>query len=199
MIGDHSGIARGVLVEPLPRAAAALRLQYPAPTFTVVEGALDATSGPRDFHVNGFQETSSLLPIHRGMSELSGIELGAQSVIECQAYTLREVLTAGGIEFVDLLKLDVQGKEDDVLAGAGASLGAIAMIWTEVSFKRLYQRSCTFFDVHARLTGAGFALMAIEPGFRAPDGELLQADALFVNQRVRRGGPRGGTGGRGER
>ena len=199
MISGYSGISRGVLVEPLPDDAAKLRLLYPAPVFTVIEGALDASPGPREFHVNDFKETSSLLPIRRGIPELSGIELGLHSVIACRAYTLHEVLAAERIGSVDLLKLDVQGKEDDVLAGAGPSLGTVSMIWTEVSFRRLYEQSCTFFEVYARLNAAGFALMAIEPGFRAPNGELLQADALFVNNRVQRGGPRGGIDRQGER
>jgi Methyltransferase FkbM domain len=83
---------------------------------------------------------------------------------------------------VDLLKLDVQGAECLALAGAAGILKNTRMLWIEVSFKPLYENSATFFDVYHTVEKAGFILADLKPGFRAPDGELLQADALFLKK-----------------
>jgi hypothetical protein len=81
---------------------------------------------------------------------------------------------------IDLLKLDVQGAEHLVLAGAPETLRRTRLIWTEVSFVRLYDGSCLFHELHGQLRKSGFALAELEGGFRSPTKELLQADALFT-------------------
>jgi len=56
------------------------------------------------------------------------------------------------------------------------------MVWTEISFKQLYQGSCLYYEVFDLLTSAGFSLYDLETGFRSPQGELIQADALFIQK-----------------
>jgi len=81
---------------------------------------------------------------------------------------------------VDLLKLDVQGAEHMVLHGGQNTLSKTNMVWTEVSFKRLYEGACLHMEVYDLLARSGFALFELESGFRSASGELLQADALFI-------------------
>jgi hypothetical protein len=79
----------------------------------------------------------------------------------------------------DLLKIDVQGAEHLVIRGGKNALSKTKLVWTEVSFKPLYESSSTFIDLYHALYELGFKLMEISPGFQGPYGELLQADTLF--------------------
>jgi len=80
-----------------------------------------------------------------------------------------------------LLKIDVQGYEDQVLKGALDSINRIEAIKIECNIVSLYEGDKNykyFFDL---LEGKGFKLFDIEPGFfNSESGQLLQFDALFV-------------------
>ena len=78
------------------------------------------------------------------------------------------------------LKIDTQGFEKRVLAGAGASLASIATLQMELSLVRLYEGESLLGEMLAHAAGLGFELVALEPGFSDPEsGRLLQVDALF--------------------
>ena len=59
-------------------------------------------------------------------------------------------------------------------------LERVRLIWIEVSFRPLYEGSAVLSDVYAFLRSQGFRLYSLHEGFRGVDGELLQADALFL-------------------
>ncbi len=79
-----------------------------------------------------------------------------------------------------LLKVDTQGFEDEVLAGAGDLVDRFAALQLELSFVELYRGQRLFDEVYAELRGRGFRIQSLEPGFSAEDGRLLQVDGLFV-------------------
>jgi FkbM family methyltransferase len=90
-----------------------------------------------------------------------------------------------------LLKLDVQGFELKVLAGAKGLLPRVAAIEVELSVLPLYANQALMTAVVGFLDENGFDLVALEPGFRAPgSGKLLQLDGFFV-RRGPAGGPEG--------
>ena len=72
-----------------------------------------------------------------------------------------------------------------MLQGARSLLTRVRMVWTEVSFRALYEGSALFADVQTLLAQHGFRLYALHDGFRGADGELLQADALFLSADVK--------------
>jgi hypothetical protein len=86
-----------------------------------------------------------------------------------------------GLDHVDLLKVDVQGAEDKVLAGAIESLSMIFAIWIEVSFKPLYEGSAIYSEIY-RTLDKDFRLVDMQPAFRAPDAEILQSNMLFLRR-----------------
>ncbi len=79
------------------------------------------------------------------------------------------------------LKIDVQGSEDRVLAGAAGMLTRARAVQCEMSAAPLYEGQAGYLAVMAALEDAGFSLVEIIPGFRAPDSRrLLQFDGIFL-------------------
>ena len=80
-----------------------------------------------------------------------------------------------------LLKIDVQGYEEQVLNGALNSIKKIDAVKIECSIFSLYEGDKTFEHYFQFFEQNGFGLFDIEPAFSNPvTGRLLQFDALFV-------------------
>jgi FkbM family methyltransferase len=181
-IDRFCGVRRGILVEPQPEHAARLRVRFSAPRFEVVQAAVSETPGQREMEINGSDATSSLLKTMRDLPELAAVDVRAMATVACRVTTLDAVFRDSGLSHVDLLKLDVQGAEHLAIRGGKETLAHTTMVWTETSFKQLYEGSCKQDEVFDLLEAAGFSLFELEPGFRAPSGALLQADALFIKR-----------------
>ncbi|MEH2411371.1 FkbM family methyltransferase [Nostoc sp.] len=179
-LDKYCGVSQGLLIEPLPHKANHLQQIFISPKYSVLECVLSNKSGDIELEVNEAEATSSILNIKRSLPELSALNLGKPKTIKCQAMTLDEALCKYSFSEIDLIKIDVQGAEHLVIDGGKETLKITSMIWIEISFKPLYEGSSIFADIYSLLTQAGFRLIEIEPGFRAPSGELLQSDALFA-------------------
>lgn len=177
----YCGLKEGILIEPMPNKAKHLTYTFCNPKYQVFNVALSDKSGQEKFEVNDADFTSSLLKIKREMLEFSNINLGSTNTIDCITLTLDDIINQTNIEDIDLIKMDVQGAEHLVLLGGTQSLLKTKMIWTEFSYKALYENSSTFTEIYNMLSKSGFKLIEVENGFRSPDGELLQGDALFIN------------------
>jgi|TARA_B110000908_G_C10219743_1_gene434697 FkbM family methyltransferase len=82
-----------------------------------------------------------------------------------------------------LLKIDVQGYEEQVLKGAEDSIQRIDAIKLECSLVSLYDGDKTFEYYFDFFKKNGFELFDIETGFSNPvTGQLLQFDALFIRR-----------------
>jgi FkbM family methyltransferase len=80
-----------------------------------------------------------------------------------------------------LLKVDTQGFELQVLAGAEETLKRCAAIQIETSFVPLYAGQPLFAEMVGHLTKLGFTVIDALPGFQSPTtGRLLQVDLLAV-------------------
>ena len=86
----------------------------------------------------------------------------ATQTVECT--TIDELLTRKGIERVDLLKIDVEGAEPEVFAGAAESLarGAIERIVFEISRAPLLRMGHRIEDVFRPLREAGYSIRSFE-------------------------------------
>jgi FkbM family methyltransferase len=95
--------------------------------------------------------------------------------------TLDRELDKSGLTGRGWLKLDVQGHELPVLAGAQSFLSSCQVIQVELSFSELYGDQTDWLDIAGFIIQRGFRLQHLEPGFEDPStGILQQADALFV-------------------
>jgi len=82
---------------------------------------------------------------------------------------------------VDILKLDLQGYELEALKGASDLLPRVKVVMLEVEFVELYEGAPLFADVDGFLRGCGFRLYNIYDPFTQRDGQLVQADAVYLN------------------
>ena len=84
---------------------------------------------------------------------------------------------------VVLLKIDVQGFEKNVLAGAIKSLQKIKGIQLEMSIEELYKGEMLFDQMIPFLKNLGFNLYSLENGFYdIESGKLLQVDGIFFRE-----------------
>lgn len=83
-----------------------------------------------------------------------------------------------------LLKLDVQGYEDQVIKGARDSINLIKAALLEVSIVPMYENQATYQAIISMMGDLGFHPFAFFKGYcNEKTGESLQLDILFLNQR----------------
>jgi hypothetical protein len=79
------------------------------------------------------------------------------------------------------LKMDVQGYEKNVLAGAVQSLPKIDGIQLEVALVELYAGETLVDEMWPMIRSMGFSLHHIIPGFQDREsGRLLEMDCIFI-------------------
>ena len=85
-----------------------------------------------------------------------------------------------------LIKIDVQGYEREVLAGATKTLssGYVPVIGTELIFSGLYSNQTTPEEIMATMKNYGYKLWSIDRLVRAQPGYLYFGDATFVSPEV---------------
>jgi hypothetical protein len=112
---------------------------------------------------------------------LHGIETAPTRHIDVPLVTLDTALP--DLNEISLLKLDVQGYEADVLAGARRTLSKTRCLVTEVMYERDYYAGATSCLELARAIEdiSPLRLSCISAPALAPDGLGAWADAVFVN------------------
>jgi hypothetical protein len=80
----------------------------------------------------------------------------------------------------DLIKIDVQGAELDVIAGAKTALSRCEALIAELSLAGYNKDAPLIGETLPAITQLGFRCVDICELHRAPTGNVLQADFLFV-------------------
>ncbi|MGZ3752845.1 MAG: FkbM family methyltransferase [Mucilaginibacter sp.] len=182
-ITGHYKIDRGLLIEPLSQWTGLLKSKFPDDErFKILNLAVAQTDGELDFYISDdFDSISSLFKINTDFSELSDIQIKEPVKTKVQAKTLDKIVSENGLSTIDLIKIDVQGAEHLVLNSGANTLKATKLVYTEFSYKPLYEGSSVFFDIYKIMSAYNFRMVEISPGYRSVKGEVLQGDALFVN------------------
>ncbi|MCM8811687.1 MAG: FkbM family methyltransferase [Candidatus Omnitrophica bacterium] len=125
-----------------------------------------------------------------------------KEVIPVETKTLASFAREGGLNWIDFLKIDVEGMEYEVLEGAGNLLRSTAVIKVEVCFIPFRKNQKLFSHVDLLLRNYGFDLLKFEttqgqvgykereshfsigPAIGWPDryGQALSCDAIYVNR-----------------
>lgn len=85
-------------------------------------------------------------------------------------------LDRGGKPF---LKVDVQGFEEQVLAGAGETIPKLCGLQFELSLVSMYEGQNLFTNMVKAIERVGFDLYLLMPAARLKSGRWLQADCVF--------------------
>jgi FkbM family methyltransferase len=164
---------------------------------SIVNAALGAKMGQAAFFRGPNPATNSLLQrpsigLKPYFPEQAHLESGAF----VEVVTLDHECHSRGIEFIDLLKLDLQGSELMALEGAQELLAgnAIKVILLEVVFIRKYKDQPLFWQIWQFLEKFGYTLYAIEEikiGLyestenNMRQGQWNQCDVIFISESLR--------------
>lgn len=110
--------------------------------------------------------------------EPSSVVVASEQV---EAATLDSQLPPDVAEAEVWVKLDVQGHELEVLAGAPNTLSLTRVLEVELSFARVYENGADYLDVLRTVAAAGFRPALFEPTFvDGSNSTWLQADVVCV-------------------
>ena len=99
--------------------------------------------------------------------------------------TLDNYLIEKKIDFVDLVKIDVQGFENEVLNGSIKSLNKIFLIEVEIIFVDYYEKKSSFFQIENILKNFGFELYSLSSlNLNKKNDRLKYVDALYLNTKL---------------
>ena len=168
--------------EPLARAHAQLTSRATGdPLWTCHRLALGDRSGTLTLHVAGNEVSSSaldMLPRH-----VQGDP--ASSYVGSEQVSLR---TLDELDLTDAsdrtyLKADVQGFEQQVLAGAARTLESVRLLEVELSLVKLYKDGPLLAEMLEYLNDLHFEPIWFERAFNDADtGRLLQVDGIFAKK-----------------
>lgn len=142
--------------------------------------AIGESDGYAEINIAGNSVSSSILPMLDSHSDAAAgsAYIGHESVPQFKLDSVTKSYLHSGTRY--LLKIDTQGYEWAVLAGAKETLRGATGIQLELSLVPLYEGQQLWHELIAWLEGEGFTLWALQKGFTNPrNGRTLQVDALF--------------------
>jgi FkbM family methyltransferase len=145
----------------------------------VVNAGVGSSSGSQTLIENDHSDMSSFL--RPSIAAWGAVVAETQIAIT----TLEDYCTAHAVEQIDLLKIDTQGYELEVLRGAGRMLGvgAISLIYMEITFSEMYEGLPSLDTLYRFLVDSGFRLVAFYDFRMQGNRTASWCDALFAHER----------------
>ncbi len=175
---SRMGVVKGIGFEPDADECRASQALYPHNIFLPI--AIAGKSGKTKLRIaRNAPCTSLLLPDLEEMRRWP-IRACFETIrtIEIEAVTLKKALKDAGIEKIDFLKVDVQGAENQILAGAGEYLDQLIGIELETHMVALYKTETVFTDLTKTLRKSNFRLRGVEPQ-GSFEGEVVEIEAFY--------------------
>ncbi len=174
-------------IEPDPRVVNRLRKNVGVSVAENIRTiAVGNIVGFAKFHVNRDSQVSSLLQL--GEERIESFP-GSKVVEEIMVPVSTLDVLFDGVILAEpiLLKIDVQGFEDRVIAGASLFLKRVRWILIEVSFSNLYKGELDFEKIYNMLRAYGFRFVRPINFHTSPNsGAIIEMDALFESE-IKRG------------
>lgn len=136
-----------------------------------------------EINVNEFSPSSSLLELSEyHYKSYSFARDTKKETIKIER--LDDVLKLYEIDKNILIKIDVQGFEDKVIAGGAAIIQSASVILIEISFVELYKSQLKFKDINRTLESMGFVYNGSQnQNYDNSTGRILYADAIYINEK----------------
>jgi FkbM family methyltransferase len=176
---------RGPIVsyEPVPEVAAKLRSAAGSDhSWAVEEVALDATAGQASLNVFAADEFSSLHPPSNLALQQFPTYVQLVRRVEVRTATLAGELARYQAKLGfkrPYLKLDTQGHDLSVAAGAGERLRDFVGVQSELAIGRLYEDAPSFDEALQFYRDRGFELSALVPNNLGHFPRLLEIDCIM--------------------
>lgn len=133
------------------------------------------------FYRNRYADSSSFRPMTELHKRQFPFTDGADVPLSVPVRTLDSFRDEIEIRGSLMAKVDVQGFEDEVIAGGRELLSQAKLVIMEVSFAPLYEGVPTFDSLYATMKGMGFEFRGFVDQLVGPvDGAVLQGDAMFL-------------------
>lgn len=175
--------ARHVLIEPLEEARPSIEnIMKAFPRMEYVMAAAVRRSGRTTIHVHPDIARSSLY----WESDYDRRVVQSRTV---DAVTIDQVARTHGLAGPMLLKIDVQGAELDVLAGARKTLKHTECVILETSLYQFFKGGPLISDVVRHMDTIGFVVFDVWALQYRHDGTLLMIDLAFVKKKGALRGP----------
>lgn len=173
-------------IEPLPNSfdeLKKLRTENPR-RLQVYNFAVGRERRAAQFHVHRKHNTSSSILERTDFYPEAIPGTKEIDIIEVEMTTLDTLFADLEVEVGEiLLKLDVQGVERDVIAGASSFLKRVRYVLTEISLAPIYVGQSSFNSLHAALSEAGFEFSGFLEQFHLDDDTPIYADVLYTNMK----------------
>ena len=169
-----------IIIEPQPTAFAELQRRFSErPGVELHNVAVGDAESVTKFRVTRDTTGGSVLPPRDEMRDLVGANWSVEVEIEVPMKTLDALL--GHLPEISLLKIDVQGFEKAVLAGAPESLARTNFLLIELNYMPQYIGGSWFGELHEILTrDYPFVLADASKPLRL-NGRASMCDGLYVN------------------
>jgi FkbM family methyltransferase len=166
--------------EPLVKGQMKLAaLRSSMPHLTVHPIALADQPGNAVFYQNAYSPASSLLPV-TDHSRRAFPETARESTTRVIVARLDDTLPVKTLEPDILVKIDVQGAEDQVIRGGRALFSAAKIVLIEMSFVPFYDQQPLFEEIHRLLGACGLRMAGFKNQVNDPhSGQPLFAHCLY--------------------
>jgi len=180
---SRMGVVKGIGFEPDADECRASQALFPHNTF--LQMAIAGKKGKTKLRIARNGPCTSLLEPNLKRMQRWPIRNCFETIktIEISAVTLSQALSDAGIDKVDFLKVDVQGAEGEVLAGAGKYLDQLLGIELETHMVPLYKGERVFADLTGALDKWNFRLRGVEPQ-GSFEGEVVEIEAFYGRDTV---------------
>lgn len=154
------------------------------PGWRLERAALGSEDGFKDINVCDASNFSSFRAPNAYAREQFGDMAAVTRVEKVPMFRLEGVLdkaTAGLVNPRVFLKIDTQGYDLEVLAGAGASVGRLLGVQTEISVKPIYEGMTGMPETLTRMNQLGFDVTGLYPVSRDNRMRVIEFDCVAVN------------------
>jgi FkbM family methyltransferase len=178
---------RGAIVsfEPIPEIARALkRLAKDDPLWFIEELALTDNSGAAPFNVMSDSQFSSLQAPSGTHPRAAGRwDIATKIIVKCSTVDVEMQRLREKINFSrPFLKMDTQGHDLKVFAGAAQSVATLVGLQSELSFVPLYEGAPTAETALSIYRRSGFVLTALVPNNEGHFPDLLEMDCIMYRK-----------------